>query len=94
MVDRDNSPFNIVRELETDDLTLDAARALATIIWGEQDDEAADAAYQEVGGQPYLLQYLYDLACFPGEGGRSETINRALDELRVAGNDHLRDLFR
>jgi len=91
---RDNSPFNIVQNIDTDDLSEESARIMATAIWGGADDDAVAAIYAGVGGQPFLLQLLFDAvaACSPVD--RRAAVDVELNSLRDRGHDHLRAIFR
>lgn len=91
---RDNSPFNIVQNIDTDDLTLDAAKAMAAAIWGEADDVSATAAYDAVGGQPFLLQLLFDAVAAVPPSERFDAVAAEVARLHERGHEHLRSIFR
>lgn len=66
LVHPDNSPFNVCKRIDTEDLSLEQARELVVKVLGHEEvlaDEGIDqqivTAYNLVGGQPYLLQELF-----------------------------------
>lgn len=91
LIETENSPFNISKVVETTDLTLEDAMALAEV--SEEDLVVfVQQAYDLVGGQPYLLQLL--LASASGEpDGRQERFDLAVERLRNGIDPHVVSLF-
>jgi hypothetical protein len=97
LVSPNNSPFNICVRVNTDDLGLDQARELARSVLGKEElDESEDTlirrAYQEVGGQPFLLQQLLSLAFDADPLDRGGVLEEAIKELPFS--EHVFALMR
>lgn len=88
-----NSPFNVSERIETEDLSLDQARMLRKQVHVNIEDDCTERAYALVGGQPFLLQFIFsrlsqvDLSDWP------EAFERALTSLKNGENDHFEHLF-
>jgi hypothetical protein len=88
-----NSPFNTCEHVETTDLELDdlLALALKANIHATDADAVAREIFAQVGGQPYLVQRLFDT--FDGTGNWVVNLSGAVDKLRLGNTDHIRHLF-
>lgn len=91
LVDPDNSPFNVSKEVRTADLTDDDAVTLA-LAGGTDLEDAARYAYGLVGGQPYLLQVLLSAASGDRDAAR-ERIDIAFGRLRDGTDRHATAMF-
>lgn len=58
LVETANSPFNVCKEIETENLSFDQVRDLCQRVLGRDDDSIVGKIWEYVGGQPYLVQYL------------------------------------
>lgn len=85
-----NSPFNTCQRIETSDLLMEDILELAKNL--SQPQEAATLIYENVGGQPFLIQQLIFDAT--GEENEIEAIKQSLERLRESSSDHVTDLFR
>ncbi|MDQ3916014.1 MAG: AAA-like domain-containing protein [Actinomycetota bacterium] len=56
LVETENSPFNVIDKIYSEDFSLDQALDLARAQRASDFSEVAKATYDFVGGQPYLLQ--------------------------------------
>jgi len=91
--DSDNSPFNVSYQLESTDFTLDEARELWEGVTGSPTCALTDAAYELVGGQPYLLQYLYSAIDGPLDQ-RDTRFQTAAGSLSAGEHPHTQSVFR
>ena len=91
LVDDLNSPFNVCQRVETDDLSLEDAQRLWTLIVGPEEGMAR-VAYDDLGGQPYLLQKVMDITSH-AEGSKEEALVDALRALRSGLDDHFEGVF-
>ncbi len=89
-----NSPFNVSRRVETDDLTVDQVAELAGQVVGERAAGAATAVFQLVGGQPHLVQHMLAMLDEEGDGSDEDRLSAEFDRLLREGSDHLDALFR
>lgn len=90
LIDTDNSPFNVSKDVEPEDLTSDDALRLAGV--GADDlTDVVRAAFELVGGQPYLLQVL--LAAAGDSAGRNQRFDEAVGRLRDGTDRHVVALF-
>lgn len=96
LVDELNSPFNVCRRLDTDDLTEDKAVELARSSLGREDlDDVARTIYAEVGGQPHLIQHLLTVAAPHSDPETAKTaVDAEVNRLREQGSDHIDSIFR
>lgn len=94
LVDELNSPFNVCRRVDTDDLTLLNVIELSRITLGREDvDRISNLIYEAVGGQPHLVQHM--LASVIGLEGAEEEAVLATEIERIAqdGSDHIDSIF-
>ncbi|HEU5061738.1 MAG TPA: AAA-like domain-containing protein [Solirubrobacterales bacterium] len=88
------SPFNVCRTVETEDLSKEAVTDLVERLGASQAAPLVDRALNLVGGQPFLLQYLFfevergDAATSPGE-----RFDQAEEKLLAGDSEHLTDLL-
>jgi len=94
VIDDDNSPFNVSRIVLTEDLVEEDATALASEVGGPDLVPWARRAYEEVGGQPYLLQSILDGVLTASEEARQEAFAVALDRVASGADGHLPNLLR
>jgi len=95
MVDERNSPFNVCRRVDTEDLYLDQIKTLAgAAVSANQVDEVSNLIYGGVGSQPHLAQILLTTAANREPGQEAQAVITELERLASAGNDHLDSLFR
>ena len=94
MVAPQNSPFNVSRRVETEDLTQEQIAALCALVTGDDGKAAAQIVYEAVGGQPHLVQHMISAI----EDNRTEAVDVTIDaeftRLLHEGSDHLDGLFR
>jgi hypothetical protein len=88
------SPFNVCRTVDTEDLRSEAVKELVDGLGASQAAPLVDRAVDLVGGQPFLLQYLFSEAergdaATPAE----ERFQRAEERLLVGDSEHLSSLL-
>jgi len=89
-----NSPFNVCRRVETDDLTKANIADLARVALGEDDvADVAEAIYQYVGGQPHLAQHMLGVATGYEAAERAAAIDAEFKRLSEQGSDHIDSIF-
>jgi hypothetical protein len=94
MVQKENSPFNVIDRLYSEDLSIEGARSLAQASRDATVSEVVDAAYGLVGGQPYLLQRLLIEVENADPGDRRGSFARAVARLEAGDDPHFDALFR
>jgi hypothetical protein len=94
MIDDDNSPFNVSRIVHTDDLSEDDVAALAENVGGSELATWAGRVYNEVGGQPYLVQYLFDSISSVDTTHREQVLSAAMANISSGADGHLPGLLR
>lgn len=92
LIDAANSPFNVCERIDTDDLTADDVNALTCDILGEEHAAVSQPIFDEVGGQPFLVQRL--LSRLQGHEGMEAALVAEIAKLRAGESDHIIDLFR
>lgn len=93
--DSNNSPFNVCTFIYTDDLTFDQACALFSTVITPVDVELVKNVYDLVGGQPYLLQRIFeDLSQVTTEQRLAEFANVAAQLKRGDDDGHATNLFK
>lgn len=92
LVHEQNSPFNVCQQINTDDLTLDQARELATAV---HPDVApfVENAFEVVGGQPYLLQTVFLETVRSIDASVEDAFKDTLIELPNHVANHLEGIF-
>ena len=85
-----NSPFNICERIDTADLLVDDIVRLATKVGLKAPDEISAAIHEAVGGQPYLVQRLMQVALAADDPHTAI----AHEFNRLAESDHISNLFR
>ncbi|MGY2896772.1 AAA-like domain-containing protein [Deinococcus sp. UYEF24] len=97
MVNILNSPFNVCEHIYTDDLTIEAARSLASSVisrpLNNAESEAVTRIFSYVGGQPYLLQKMFSLVFDDIQINLEEKIQNALHKIKYNDN-HISSLFK
>jgi len=94
LVNIDNSPFNVSRDVKTTDLSRADALALAERVAGAELQPWADAAFEIVGGQPYLLQTLLAAASAGADDSeRRALFDGELKRIRHGGDRHIVAVF-
>jgi hypothetical protein len=91
LIDEANSPFNVCERFDTEDLTASDVDTLAAKTLGEGHQEVGPAIFDEVGGQPFLVQKL--LGRVQGADDLSQRLNAEIAELRTGQSDHVGHLF-
>jgi hypothetical protein len=95
MVDPRNSPFNVCRRIETEDLDLRGVVALARIALRRDGvDEIALAVFDAVGGQPHLVQSLLALCAAHEEASQLSATASEVERWKQNSNDHVDAIFR
>jgi len=92
LVDDLNSPFNVCRRVDTEDLDLEQVKELARVL-GEEAEAVANAVYSGVGGQPHLAQHLIGTVEILENEGRPAAVSEELEALELDGCDHLTGIF-
>jgi hypothetical protein len=93
LVDERNSPFNICERVDSEDLTVEQARYLASTIIEEEGDRFAEMAYAVVGGQPYLLQGIFGDVARALPSDREDALEAAIARLKAGEDDHFTGIF-
>lgn len=94
VIDDDNSPFNVSRLVHTTDLSLDDVRELGDRVGDHHVAGWADRIYEEVGGQPYLVQVMFEALATADTARHQEIFDRALAYIEAGSDGHLPALFR
>jgi hypothetical protein len=93
--DSNNSPFNVCTWIPTEDLTLDQANDLYHSVTNERNESAVSAVFDYVGGQPYLLQRIFDELTQFSNDERHNEVNNVLTSIKSGGDDgHCANLFK
>jgi len=93
LIDELNSPFNVCTRIETEDLSLSDAQELLASGDDTISAEYAERAYEMVGGQPYLLQYIFSRLKVAEAANRDEVIEEVIEQLRSGKDHHFEGLF-
>jgi hypothetical protein len=94
LVNPDNSPFNVSRDVKSSDLTREQVGELASRVGGDALGSCGDAAYALVGGQPYLVQVLLDAVSRGDDDDEREGLfTEAVGRLKRGGDRHFASLF-
>jgi hypothetical protein len=96
MIDNPNSPFNVSREVNPEDLTSEEVAELAALGLGDDAAHYARLAFAETCGHPYYVQHLFEAVQDAGGDAaeRSAAFDAALEDLRRGANGHLEYLTR
>lgn len=96
MIDNLNSPFNVSKEINPEDLTEEEVGELAYLGLGDDAAHYAQRAFAETGGQPYYVQHLFKAVQGASDGAdaRNTAFESALEELRNGVDGHLEDFTR
>lgn len=95
LVDERNSPFNVCRRVDTDDLSTHDVATLAAITLGRDEvAEVSEVIYAHVGGQPHLVQTLLSLVADMPEDQEIAAIHTEIERIAHHGNDHIDSIFR
>lgn len=88
------SPFNVCRTVETEDLPKEAVAGLVEQLGASQAAPLVERALDLVGGQPFLLQYLFSEA-ERGDAATSaeERFEETEEKLLAGDSEHLTDLL-
>lgn len=89
-----NSPFNVCERIETDDLLLEDANNLMEKVVSEQNQAIVKQVYDIVGGQPYLLQFIFSKVQLVDEYQKQQACDEAIALLRSGQNDHFEGVFK
>ncbi len=92
LIDLANSPFNVCERIDTDDLTPDNVHQLTCEILGDGQAALSEKIFEEVGGQPFLVQKL--LSRVYGCEDVVAALDTEIDGLKTGQSDHIIDLFR
>lgn len=88
-----NSPLNVCERVDTGDLSFGRATELWANVMSSRNRPLVHGAYKLVGGQPYLLQRIFDHAVRAGVGGSSEIDEQISAAVTSGGDGHLTGLF-
>jgi hypothetical protein len=91
LIDAANSPFNVCEKIVSDDLREEDIVAMSCTVLNTDSVAVAHAIYSEVGGQPYLVQRLFNQV--EGAEERDAALASAIEELRPGESDHVGHLF-
>lgn len=95
LVDPKNSPFNVCRRIDTDDLSFDEVQSLAKISLDREEVQAISRViFDGVGGQPHLVQTLLAIAEIREESDEIGAVQAELESLCAHSNDHSDSIFR
>jgi hypothetical protein len=94
LVETLNSPFNTCEEIPTDDLTFSQASELYTKVAGKANENLTQKVFQLVGGQPYLLQYIYSQIIAVPESKADNGFQKAIELLYSGQDNHIQYLFQ
>lgn len=95
LVEQKNSPFNVCRRIDTEDLTEANVTALAKVALARDDvDAIARTVVAHVGGQPHLVQSLLGAAAIAEPAEQEAAILAEMERWTSHSNDHLDSLFR
>jgi hypothetical protein len=93
--DSNNSPFNVCSFVATDDLNITQAEELYNSVIDEKSPEIVFKAFEYVGGQPYLLQRIFDELSQFSPDERLEELDKIFEALKSGDDDgHTSNLFR
>ncbi|MBB3909736.1 AAA-like domain-containing protein [Sphingomonas desiccabilis] len=92
LIDAANSPFNVCERIDTDDLASAQVHQLVSDVSGNDDVAIAQRIFEEVGGQPFLVQKL--ALRIQGQEDSSAALEAEIATLRMGESDHVIDLFR
>lgn len=92
LVNERNSPFNVCRKIDSEDLTKEQVLGLTDRILGSGSEPIAGTIYDNVGGQPYLVQTLLTAAA-SGASEHNKSVEAAIERLKLGDNDHVSRLF-
>jgi hypothetical protein len=94
LVDERNSPFNVCRRVDTEDLALGDIERLAKVALARPEiGEIPKLIYESVGGQPHLVQHLLSLVVAQHGEDEESAISNELERMRQHGNDHIDSVF-
>lgn len=91
LIDEANSPFNVCERFDTDDLSLADVERLAGEMLGDGSQPIAAAIFDEVGGQPFLIQKI--LSRLEGVQDVGDALQAEIAQLRTGQSDHVGHLF-
>jgi hypothetical protein len=89
-----NSPFNTCDEISTDDLRLDQAGELFHRVVSKADMQIIEASFDLVGGNPYLLQTVFDRVYLASENDKGLALDKAFEYLYSGQDNHFPFLFQ
>jgi hypothetical protein len=93
--DSNNSPFNVCTFVYTNDLTLEQAESLFATVITEPAPDLVKIIFELVGGQPYLLQTIFDdLSQVPEDQRATEFLSLAMALKQGNDDGHTSNLFR
>lgn len=94
LVDERNSPFNVCRRVDTDDLSGADVLTLAKLAFGRDEvDEISELIFENVGGQPHLVQTLLATASAHPRDGEARAVLAEIERIAQHGNDHIDSIF-
>lgn len=89
-----NSPFNTCEEIFTEDLSFAQAEELYRKVTGITDVELIQTIFDFVGGNPYLLQAVFDKIQSATKEEKELSLANALNLLRTGQDGHFQNLFQ
>lgn len=89
-----NSPFNTCEEIPTDDLNLTQAEELFNKVSEKNDKELVGTIFDLVGGNPYLLQTVFDKVYLAKDNEKEASLNKAFEYLYSGQDNHFQYLFQ
>ena len=91
LIDEKNSPFNVCEHVYTEDLTLDDVSKLVEISLGKDELDLANKIFEEVGGQPFLVQKF--LSRMEQGEDPSQILDQEIVKMRAGDSSHVEHLF-
>lgn len=92
LVHENNSPFNVCQLISTNDLPIESVRDMIVRVFPPL-NPYVDLVYGHVGGQPYLLQYIFAEAVRQTDISLEDAIQQVLLDLRNLASQHLEGIF-
>lgn len=95
LVDDLNSPFNVCRRFDIDDLGIDGTRELVDATFDAAESAGvAELLQAKLSGQPNLIQVALSVAKADGDDPVIDKIGRLLEQWESESNDHIDSLLR
>lgn len=93
MVNSLNSPFNVCVRIDTEDFSVEDAINLNSSVTADQTVTYVRQAYELVGGQPYLLQFILSKVYSAVDEDKQQAFDSSVKLLREGQDDHFEGVF-